>query len=93
VIVPSRAEGLPQTATESLSCGTPVIGFKIGGLIDIVINEKTGYVVEPFNIQELGLAIDKSISVDKDVFKNNCRSFAEKEFACSVVSSKYNSII
>jgi glycosyltransferase involved in cell wall biosynthesis len=93
VIVPSRAEGLPQTATESISCGTPVIGFKIGGLIDIVINEKTGYVVEPFNIQELGLAIDKSISANKDFFKNNCRSFAEKEFACSVVSSKYNSII
>lgn len=93
VIVPSRAEGLPQTATESLSCGTPVIGFKIGGLIDIIINGKTGYLVEPFNIKKLGEAIDKFILADNDLFKNNCRTFAEKEFACGVVSSKYNSII
>jgi len=92
VIVPSRNEGLPQTATESLSCGTPVIGFRIGGLNDIIFDNYNGYLVQPFNTQKLGLAIDQTINLGKNFFKHNCRLFAEKEFAYRTIKSKYDSV-
>ena len=43
VLVPSIIDNLPQVATEAQACGRPVIGFNTGGMEDIVINEKTGY--------------------------------------------------
>lgn len=53
VIAPSLwEEPFGRTAVEAMSHGIPVIASNIGGLKDIVINGKTGYLVEPKNIAE-----------------------------------------
>ena len=40
MIVPSRQESFGQTASEAMSCGTPVIAYKTSGLIDIINNNE-----------------------------------------------------
>jgi glycosyltransferase involved in cell wall biosynthesis len=42
-IVPSLADNQPTTVQESLSCGTPVVGFKIGGIPDMIRHKENGY--------------------------------------------------
>ena len=93
VLVPSRAEQLPQVATESLSCGTPIVAFKIGGLRDIITDGQNGKLVEPYNIKEFSEAISFIVNKSKKDFIQNCRYFAEQNFSFSVVSKKYHSII
>lgn len=92
VVVPSRVEGLPQTATESISCGTPVIGFSIGGLIDIVKDGKTGFLAKPFSIEGLARAIERTLNLNKKEVVSNCRKFALLNFEFKVVESKYEAI-
>jgi glycosyltransferase involved in cell wall biosynthesis len=93
VLVPSRAEQLPQVATESLSCGTPVVAFKVGGLSDIVFDGQNGLLVKPFNVKEFSDAISYIINKPKSDFIQNCRNFAEENFSFNIVSKKYNHII
>jgi len=59
LLAPSRIEGMPLSVLEAQSCGLPVIGSKIPGISDIVVNGKTGYLVNVGNIEGFVEAIRK----------------------------------
>lgn len=45
-VAPSLADNLPTTIIESMCCGTPVVGFDIGGIPDIIIHRENGYLAK-----------------------------------------------
>jgi D-inositol-3-phosphate glycosyltransferase len=45
-VVPSRAESFGLVALEAQASGTPVVASAVGGLLDIVEDDVTGYLVE-----------------------------------------------
>lgn len=60
--VPSLEDNLPLACQEALSCGTPVVGFAVGGIPDMVINGKTGMLVPPRDAAGLARAISSFFS-------------------------------
>jgi len=50
IVIPSRIDGRPNIAMESLSMGIPVIASNVGGLSRIVHDGKTGFLCEPENV-------------------------------------------
>lgn len=42
-VCPSLQETFGQTVIESQACGTPVVGFNTGGMLDTIVPGKTGY--------------------------------------------------
>lgn len=43
-ITPSLAENLPNIIMEAMSCGTPCVGFQIGGIPEMIDHQVNGYV-------------------------------------------------
>ena len=65
-VLPSLNEGNPTVMFEALGCGRPFIGTEVGGIPDIITDEKLGMVVEPANAAALANAISKSLSINWD---------------------------
>lgn len=52
VAIPSQIpETGPFTALEAMSTGRPVVGSKLGGLVEIVQEGRTGYLVDPTDVE------------------------------------------
>ena len=58
-VVPSYVESLPQSATESLSLGTPVIGFTGSGLEDCIVHGNNGLLIRDRSAEYLATTISE----------------------------------
>ncbi len=91
MVVPSLQETFGQTASESMSCGIPVVSFRSTGLIDIVDHKKNGYLAEPFESEDLIKGIEWILE-DKERHKQlsyNARQKVLENFDSEVVIPKY----
>jgi glycosyltransferase involved in cell wall biosynthesis len=50
-------DGLPQMLMEAMACGLPAISTRLVGIPDLVIDGRTGLLVEPNDTQQLAAAI------------------------------------
>jgi glycosyltransferase involved in cell wall biosynthesis len=77
MLVPSRMDNLPQTATEPAACGVPVVCFNVGGLVDIVAHKQTGYIAKRFDIEDFACGINWVLhETDVTLLSKNARKKA-----------------
>lgn len=43
-VLPSLSENLPNTIMEAMACGVPCVGFKVGGIPEMIDHKRNGYV-------------------------------------------------
>ena len=93
-LLPSLEDNLPNTILESMSCGTPVVAFDVGGLPDMVINGVTGQLVPLFDARKMGETIIDLIQ-KPDLRKSmgqEGRERAEQEYSLSVQAGRYSDL-
>lgn len=90
-VIPSLQDNLPNTVLESLACGTPVIGFDVGGIPDMVRPGVTGLLVPPKDEESLGDAIQTLLQNDalRAQMSENCRRIAVNEYALDIQAKRY----
>jgi len=93
-VMPSILESFGQTVSESHACGTPVVGFRTSGLIDIIDHLETGYLALPFSARSLAQGMKWVLENDLKIkeLSDNCRRKALSQWDYSIVSSKYYEI-
>lgn len=64
LVVPSIYEALGKVALEAMACGTPVIASAVGGLTQLISDDKTGILVRPGDPDELAEAIVRIVTDD-----------------------------
>lgn len=93
MVVPSLQENLSNAIMESLACGTPVVGFAIGGNADLIDHHQTGYLAKPFDIQDLANGINWLLKNDCFIdLRKAARDKVLRDFDSKVVANKYISL-
>jgi glycosyltransferase involved in cell wall biosynthesis len=97
-VLPSLEDNLPNTVMESLACGVPVIAFKLGGIPEMLSDEKEGYLVENIEAENLAEKIYKIIALKENNFqdyqdlKDNARKKVIQNFSEEVIVKKYKEL-
>ena len=90
MVVPSLQENLSNAIMESLSCGTPVVGFDTGGNSDLIEHKRTGYLARAFDSGDLARGIEWLIYNDSySELCKNARNKVLNEFESVSVVKKY----
>lgn len=88
-VAPSMQDNLPNTLVEAIACGTPCVAFNIGGIPDLIISGKTGFIADPFNAMSLSNAIIQALELHPSPTREKIRAFAEGTFSEEIVANKY----
>ena len=71
---------------ESMACGTPVLAFNKGAVPEIVIDGKTGFVVD--SMEEMAGAVEKIGAINPA----DCRNHIKDNFSVASMSGKYSKL-
>lgn len=78
-VLSSNYEGLPLVLLEAMACKLPIISTKVGGVIDIIENNKNGIIVEQGNVNEMSYAMIEMYEKSKrDVLSKNAYTESKK---------------
>lgn len=94
LVLSSYTEGLPYTILEAMTCGTPVLATPVGAIPDIIIDGKTGFIMEdnlPECIAENVSRAMRSPNLDK--IAENGRRFVEENFTFEKTTENWNRIL
>lgn len=60
-VLPSRSEAFPNGAIEAMAAGLPVVASRVGGLVDLIEEERTGLLVTPDDPTALAAALESLV--------------------------------
>lgn len=90
VVVPSIEDNSPNIIIESFACGRPVVGFKVGGIPELINDSKLGLLIESVGSEELGEGIKMAIDTkyDSDYIRYNFMA----RFSYKIAQGKYTDL-
>jgi glycosyltransferase involved in cell wall biosynthesis len=79
LLLPSRLDNLPNTAVESIACGTPVAAFDVGGVPEVVRPGETGALAPLGDVSGLAAAVRRLFGDEE--LRRRARAVAEAEYS------------
>lgn len=91
-VIPSLMDNLPNTVLEALCSGTPVVGFPIGGIPDMVEYGKNGYLCPEVSVGALSHTLQMFFKVPPQATGQEISSAAHGKYALEKQAKAYTQL-
>lgn len=88
-VTPSLQDNLPNTIMEALACGTPCVGFDVGGIPEMIDHKKNGYVARYKDSADFAEGIKWVLTSDHDTLSAKAREKVMNNYTEDIVAKKY----
>ncbi|TAJ43691.1 glycosyltransferase family 4 protein [Methanofollis fontis] len=93
IVLPSYSEGLPNIMLEAMACGTLVLATPVGAIPDVIIDGKTGFIMENNSPECIAENVKRALdSPDLEQIAENGRRFVEENFTFERVVERWKKV-
>jgi len=93
LFMPSLSEGLPVVGVEALSKGLAIVASQVGGFVDLVENDKNGYLIHPADASKFSMSLRELVSdEDRLLSFRNASLEKAKKFDINQIVEQYEQI-
>lgn len=90
LVLPSYQESAPMVIQEAMAAGLPVIASNVGGIPDQIVDAKTGFLINPGDIESLSSRLRDTLNDQslRSAFSTSAREIASNIYHADVVADK-----
>jgi glycosyltransferase involved in cell wall biosynthesis len=93
-VLPSSREGLPNTILEAMACGTIVLSTPVGGVPGVVVDGKTGFIMENISVHCIIENIVRALNHPNLAWiADNAHTLIEQEYSFDSTLQRYREIL
>lgn len=91
LVHPAQVDNLPNVVLEALACGTPTVGFPIGGMPDMVRSGRSGWLARSLCAADLKSTLLQALADIQNgrTYRDECRKIAEQEYNENLQATRY----
>ena len=89
-VLPSLEDNLPNTIMEAMACGVPCVGFRVGGIPEMIDHRRTGYVANFKDSNDLAVGMNWVLQeADTEQLSSACVSKVTRCYSGQSVAMRY----
>ena len=89
-VLPSLEDNLPNTLMEAMACGVPCVGFRVGGIPEMIDHRRTGYLANMKDAADLAEGMRWTLSdANRDELRDNALKKVSHCYSQQSVAMRY----
>ena len=94
LVFPSYSEGLSNVVLESMACGTLVLATPVGGVLDLINDGVTGFILKNNSPECIAENVMRALNHQNlDEIAKNARKLIEEEYTYEAAVERYRKIL